>query len=103
VIETMNGDYANTIKSDEMLFLELSNLQGRKKYFRQKYGGAISYDRIPDYRNQLLWESNLEMKNKKSIVDFFTSDIPGVYEVSIEGFSDQGIPVSIKDSFTVQE
>ena len=101
-IETIDKDYAKTANSS-VLSVELSNLQGRKKYFKQKYGGAISYDRIPDYRNQLLWEPNLEMKNKKVMIDFFTSDIPGVYEVSIEGFSNQGIPVSVKDSFIVQE
>ncbi|WP_299438888.1 hypothetical protein [uncultured Aquimarina sp.] len=102
VLETIDKDYANKLNSSDILSVNLSNLQGRKKYFRQKYGGAISYDRIPDYRNQLLWEPNLEMKNKKAIIDFYTSDIPGVYEISIEGFSDQGIPVSVKDSFIVE-
>jgi hypothetical protein len=60
------------------------------------------YERIPDFRNQLLWNSDVAVNNTDTAITFFTSDVPGTYEISMEGFTEKGVPVSLKDTFKVE-
>ncbi|WP_298546273.1 hypothetical protein [uncultured Aquimarina sp.] len=99
IIETIEGDYLNSINNSAKI--TLSSLQTNKKYFRQKYDDDTSYNRIPDFRNQLLWQPNVKMTKGKSSIEFYTSDVVGDFEICLEGFKDNGFPVSIKTYITV--
>ncbi|WP_299211841.1 hypothetical protein [uncultured Aquimarina sp.] len=100
IIETIAGDYLNSINNSATI--TLSSLQASKKYFRQKYNDDGSYKRIPDFRNQLLWQPNVEMTKGKSSIEFYTSDVTGDFEICLEGFKDNGFPISIKTYITVE-
>ena len=100
-IETVKGDYNTTIKSDYFKRLELNKPEIEKKYFKQEYTGS-EYTRIPDFRNQLLWHPNLTLNSEENQISFYTSDNTGDYEISVEGFTDKGEPVTVKDYIKVE-
>jgi len=62
----------------------------------------IESSRIPDYRQQLLWMPEFNFYGNEQEITFYTSDNKGVYEISFEGFTSQGKPVSIKEIITVE-
>lgn len=103
-IETINGDYMNHSGLNErQLSFNLDKPEPRKSYFRQSYypqDFELS-NRIPDYRKQLLWAPNVDIRSSSWSNTFFTSDNKGIYEVRLEGYTEKGIPVSVKKQFTV--
>jgi len=66
------------------------------------YGSDNKFNRIPDYRNQLLWIPNFKLDRQEKIIKFFTSDNKGVYEICLEGFTNDGKPVSLKQNITIK-
>ncbi len=69
-----------------------------KSYYKQDYSDANKFSRIPDYRYQLLWEPNATSNE----ISFYTSDITGIFEIIIEGFAENGEPLSGKKYFEVK-
>ncbi len=57
---------------------------------------------LPDQRDQLYWDPNFEPGLGKSEFCFYTSDVPGEYEIVIEGFTDNGIPMTKIFDFRVE-
>ena len=102
-LETFKNDYSKDIVfyDKHNKTINLFKPQQNKKYFNQEYLNNSS-SRIPDFRHQLLWEPNLKIDQDNSILTFFTSDNTGSYEINIEGFSNSGKPVSIKQYFEVK-
>jgi len=74
----------------------------KKEYYTPNYTDKTKNERIPDYRYQLLWLPQLTLTGNKNPISFYTSDVTGTFEITLEGFTDQGIPISLKDSFEVQ-
>ena len=103
-VTTFEGLFFNTISDSSVFKKALTKPLEEKKYFKQQYSDSLKYitDRIPDFRDQLLWEPNQTLKNETTIVPFFTSDNEGVYEINIEGFTKTGKPVSVKKNFKVR-
>ena len=88
------------IKDERFIKIELLKPEVKKRYFFPDYS-KNTLKRIPDLRNQLYWNPEFVLdKNTKSF-SFFTSDNVGNYEMIIEGFSDEGVPVLVKDCFSV--
>ncbi len=102
-IKTFDQNYAALASKNDMTALKLNRQTENKNYFRQSYGNRTSKDleRIPDLRQQLLWLPNFEIDDTQRIT-FFTSDLKGDFEISIEGFTHTGKPVSILDTITVE-
>ncbi|WP_281226712.1 hypothetical protein [Flavobacterium aquiphilum] len=74
----------------------------KKEYYSPDYTDKSKNERIPDYRYQLLWLPELTLENNEKRIAFYTSDVTGTFEISLEGFTDQGIPISLKDTFEVK-
>jgi hypothetical protein len=74
----------------------------KKEYYTPDYTDKAKNERIPDYRYQLLWLPQLTLASNENPISFYTSDVTGTFEITLEGFTDQGIPVSLKDTFEVQ-
>jgi CTP-dependent riboflavin kinase len=55
---------------------------------------------IPDYRTQLYWNPNMTLDQKE--ITFYTSDIKGIYQVKIEGFTNEGKYISAVKYFRVE-
>lgn len=102
-LETFKSDYTKdlTFYEKHNKTIDLIKPELNKKYFNQRYSDN-SLNRIPDFRHQLLWEPNLKINSKNSVLTFFTSDNIGTYEINIEGFSDTGKPISVKQYFKVE-
>ncbi|EAR01526.1 hypothetical protein [Maribacter sp. HTCC2170] len=103
-IKTFNKDYFETTNEDYLTKLQLRPPGKNKKYFKQHYGLGQENDNnnVPDYRYQLLWEPNVKLEGSGDKFDFFTSDVPGIYEIKLEGFSIYGRPVSLHNTITVE-
>jgi hypothetical protein len=75
------------------------------KYFYQpNYSTDKSIlKRIPDYRTQLLWEPQINIEDQNSIkLDFYTSDVTGVFEIVVLGYVKDGEKVIIKKYIEVK-
>lgn len=103
IFETLKGDYVENLRKDYLLKTTLSRPQTHKNYYIQQYNTADkTYDRIPDFRNQLLWKPNVVVQNESINLEFSTSDVAGEYEISLEGYTNNGLPVSIKKYIKVE-
>ena len=68
-----------------------------KDYYKPDYSKEEN-KRIPDYRHQLLWLPQYDVSKP---ISFYTSDVKGTFEVKIEGFTTEGLPVYLTDTFNV--
>ncbi len=104
-IETIEGDYKHSSTDSYIKYFELEKPQVNKNYFKQVYDNNVDSKRIPDFRTQLFWFPNFKFNTDEIQLYFYTSDYIGEYEICIEGFTDNGNPVSsrkiisLKNSF----
>lgn len=89
-VETKNGNFVPNLSHDYLNEMELPPLIKQKKYYRPDYSNKEVQARIPDYRIQLFWEPNVQFSGGSYSTTFYTSDVSGTYEISIEGFSEDG-------------
>ena len=82
---------------------KLPPLIKQKQYYRPDYSNKEVQARIPDYRIQLFWEPNVQFSGGSYSTTFYTSDVSGTYEISIEGFSEEGNYILSKDFFKVSD
>jgi len=103
-METNEGNYLELYNNKAMDKMALELPVPKKNYFQQQYGEVkdVEYERIPDFRYQLLWEPNVTIQDSQPTLEFFASDIPGEYEIVLEGFTTYGKPISVRESFTVE-
>lgn len=100
-ISTKNQDYQTKAKGDFIKKIETQRPLDRKFYFSPNYTQQAK-PRIPDYRYQLLWEPTLTLEKMESEISFYTSDVPGKFEIVLEGFTHKGLPVSVKEFIEVK-
>ena len=98
---TKNNDYQTKASGDFIKNITLERPLLKKKYFQPDYSKSDSR-RIPDFRYQLLWEPEITLEGKEVAVEFYTSDVKGNFEISLEGFTEKGEPVSVKDFIIVE-
>ncbi len=102
-IATFDENYTEFLDYEQRNRFSLFAPQPRKYYFNQVYGDENNAaDRIPDFRHQLLWNPNITMVGETNTIEFFTSDVEGEYEISIEGFTSDLKPISLKETFEVK-
>lgn len=103
-ITTFKNDYFENYYTDNLFSQELFKPNESKNYYRQSYQGAAreKYDRLPDFRYQLLWLPKYQITQKVQEIDFYSSDIKGEFEVVVEGFTLSGKPVLLTSRFTIE-
>lgn len=103
-IQTRDNDFLEGFSEDFIVKESMIIPQVEKFYFKPDYSlNNSTSNRIPDFRLQLLWEPNFNYnQNATGEITFYTSDVPGNYEISIEGFTLEGKPVSLRKSFSVE-
>lgn len=72
-----------------------------KKYSSPNHS-IESYKRIPDYRIQLCWEPNIELSAEELTKSFYTSDVTGTYQITLEGYTQNGKNVVVREWFLVE-
>ena len=102
-VETKQGEFVPFSDRNAVLEMEFPPVVKRKQYYAPDYLSGSTLSRIPDYRVQLLWNPNLKMKEGNISRSFFTSDVAGLYEMVIEGFTAEGNYISDKNYFTVSK
>jgi len=100
-IETITGDYLTNLSGTYIEKFQLFKPLVIKNYFNQIYENNKILDRIPDYRSQLLWVPNFNLNNDDFLF-FYTSDNNGDYEICLEGFTKEGIPISLRKIISVK-
>lgn len=98
-IETIGGDYLETWDSQAGTQFPYEPPAPAKQYYRQPEDAA----QIPDFRRQLFWEPRIELDSPEAAFNFLTSDVPGRYEVRLEGYTSYGKPVSLQTYFEVTD
>ena len=101
-IETFKKEIDEDLFETDQTNITLLNSSENKNYFKQIYNGDKKWDRIPDFRSQLLWLPNFKLNKINEDLVFYTSDNLGDYEISLEGFTKGGQPVSLRKTFKVQ-
>lgn len=96
---TFDKDFKSTQSGSWIAKPTVLRPQPKKIYNKVKYENTADNARIPDYRNQLFWTPELDTKSATS---FYTSDLSGTFEVRLEGFTKDGIPVSLKENIEVK-
>ena len=99
---TKNGNYESKLSGDYIIKPKIIRPFINKKYYQPDYSASSKNDRIPDYRYQLLWIPDLKLESKESLTSFYTSDVSGIFEITIEGFTAKGTPISLKDIIEVK-
>lgn len=100
VVETKENDFPVEFRTDYIKSVKISATQQDKEYYNPIYSG-VELDRIPDYRYQLLWDPQVAIKLNEYTFSFYTSDISGIFEINLEGFTSEGRPISLHKTFEV--
>ncbi|MDT0621703.1 hypothetical protein [Croceitalea vernalis] len=101
-IETFESDFLVDYSNDNSLLVDLDKPITKKNYYQQTYApDEMAFSRVPDYRTLLYWKPQLVVEGSSYTLDFFTSDVEGTYEITFNGFTTYGKPLTIKKEFVV--
>lgn len=97
-IKTIKGEYHKELNENYSSNVKLFKPLPIKNYFNQTYDitNEIESSRTPDFRQQLLWMPRFILDSNEKEIAFFTSDSKGTYEIALEGFTNQGVPISVR-------
>jgi hypothetical protein len=99
-----NNDMAGLQMSNHALILDYEGLQLQREFYSPKYDASqTSLKRLPDFRNVLAWEPNIEIgKSGEAEISFYSSDRKGKYVGVVEGIDQNGVAGSTKFYFEVE-
>jgi hypothetical protein len=101
-LETYKGDGMN-IPFKDYTVKQMMGIQPEKIYYQPTYDKE-DFIRIPDFRIQLYWNPSLRVNsNQTNQVEFYTSDVNGDFEISIEGTDLKGNRISLRETISVNQ
>jgi MG2 domain-containing protein len=99
---TYNGDFGNQELPENLIELAYEAIQSPRQFYSPNYEvNGDRLERIPDYRNTLYWNSNISISDRNLQLEFYCSDDPGLYQIQVEGITEDGIPFFSVDYFSV--
>ena len=98
---TKNKEYENNPKGNFVFKPSILRPENNKTYYQPDYSRS-KLSRIPDYREQLLWNPNVTLSEKEKPISFYTSDLEGEFEIVLEGFTNEGVPVYETETITIK-
>lgn len=101
VISVITTDNNFITNSKDVIPISLERYYTSVEALQPNYATTAS-ERIPDYRYQLLWETNLVISDSMAPITFYTSDIKGDFEITLEGFNEQGKHIRVQEYFSVK-
>lgn len=91
---TYNNNYPGITFEENTQLFDYEGTQEYRYFYAPQYEANVP-DRMPDFRHTLLWEPSLMSNGEKELViPFSTSDLPGNYQVTVEGIGTNGSVVS---------
>jgi len=101
---TRSGDFSDITMPDYAVILPYRVVESPATFISPDYENeTVRRSRKPDLRNTLYWNPSVRSnKNGETRIEFRTSDLPGSYTVRIEGISETGEKLSVRQSFIVR-
>lgn len=101
---TYDGLLADFPLESGTTLVEYHGMDRGRQYYSPVYDGTDNrLDRMPDTRNLLYWNPNLQTNTSgRAEFEFYTSDVPGDYLIVIEGRSESGVVSSNSTKFIVR-
>lgn len=95
--KTYQGDLAGYQLDPNAIVVEYEALQQQQEYYQPSYDtDEKRKSRIPDFRNVLLWQPEIQPdENGTASFTFYTSGYTGKFLVVVQGISNTGLPISI--------
>jgi hypothetical protein len=95
-LSTYEGDLGGFKFNENALIQEYDGIQPLRTYSTPEYDITTEENsRMPDFRNVLYWNPQFKTDGEgEAVLEFYTSDDKGVYEIRIEGLSSDGRPAS---------
>jgi len=100
---TKVGDYSGVNLPDYAVRLQYRAIEPVKAFSSPAYSSEESMQsRIPDFRNTLYWNPSVQRdKEGKYMVEFWSSDLVGDYEINIKGITGEGKTFSFRKIMTI--
>ena len=95
---TFDKDFKSTQSGSSIVKTSIVRPQPQKIFNNVDYSNSTDHKRIPDFRYQLFWNPEAKLNDTNS---FYTSDLSGTFEIRLEGFTKNGLPVTLKETFEV--
>jgi len=103
-IVSKKRDFSLPDNGNDIVKFNLPAPQELKFYYQPDYGNRENnLKRIPDFRTQLLWKPNIRLDSKTLPIQFYTSDVTGIFEIELDGFTFKGDHLNSKFYFEVKE
>lgn len=101
---TKASDYSDVNLPDYAVRLSYRAVEPVKAFSSPDYSTEKRIqNRIPDFRNTLYWNPSVQRdKDGKYMVEFWSSDLIGDYEINIQGITDEGKTVSLRQIMTIK-
>jgi len=101
---TYNNDYPELSLGESSQIVDYEGTVAHRKFYSPSYlTEDEKQSRIPDYRHTLYWNPKLQTNGEREItVPFFTSDLEGSYQVTIEGLTKEGKIIYATSFFQVE-
>ena len=101
---TRSGDFSNVTIPEYAVILPYKIIEEPSAIILPDYSDESNrQSRKPDLRNTLYWNPSVKTdRNGEAETDFWTSDLPGVYTITIRGITGTGKRISLYKSFTVR-
>ncbi len=96
------GDMAGLQSEGKNMTLIYEGLQLQREFYSPRYENESQRSsRLPDQRTLLQWAPEINLTNGKTSVEFYSSDVPGTYQVILQGITQNGQPISKRYTFKV--
>jgi len=101
---TRSGNFSNITMPDFAVLLPYRVIDKSYTISLPDYSADKNrLSRKPDLRNTLYWNPSVKTEiNGEAEIEFWTSDLPGIYTINIQGISTTGKKVSLQKSFSVR-
>jgi hypothetical protein len=101
---TRSGNYSCVTLPDYAVRFPYRAVDPVMTFFSPYYSTSeMKQSRIPDLRNTLYWNPSVKPDDEGKVrLEFWTSDIPGNYEVNIQGIISDGKTISIRKIIKVE-
>jgi hypothetical protein len=101
---THSGNFSNITMPDYAVILPYRVVDKPFIFTSPDYSEEMNrVSRTPDLRNTLYWNPSVKTdRNGVAEIEFWTSDLPGTYIISIQAISETGENVSAQKSFVVR-
>jgi hypothetical protein len=72
-------------------------------FYSPKYNDPANKDNIPDYRHTIYWDPDIRVeRNNLTKVEFYNADNPATIKLTVEGVTEEGIPLCTTKRYEVK-